>query len=192
MNAPIAQGPTLQDELDWITEHDDHGGPFADFIAASRYKAVYGSWPDGKKPAFPKVPGMTPVRIKWLDSQSHPGKWIRHQIRAGIIPAPTGPTPKRETPVPAVQAEAFAGQDRWERQHRARVSRSDDSRSRNLIREIGTKLEQERQFLLTWFGAMRFKCDDAEWQRNFMRLRSIEEMLSLAQLPPRRKGRAIT
>jgi hypothetical protein len=174
--------PTVQEELDWITEHDDNGGPYADFIAASRYKAVYGVWPDGTRPPLPQVKGTTADRTKWLIAQSHPGKWIRAQIRAGIIQAPIPATPR--TPA-AAKVQSFAGQEKWKISHAARTSKQDAARSRSFINETITKLEQERFFLLTWFDAVRFQVDDAEWQKQFLKLQAVESMLQRSK--PRRR-----
>ncbi len=184
------QRPTLQEELDWITEHDDNGGPFADYIAASRYKAVYGQWPDGVPHPLPNVKGTTAGRIQWLVAQSHPGKWLRAQIRGGIVQAPIASTPRKpaEPKRSRMQSEAFQGQNKWQRSYSARTSKQDAARSRKFIDETKAKLEQERLYLLTWFDAVRFQADDAEWQKQFLKLQSIESLLK-SYKPSRRADR---
>ena len=61
----------------YIHEFTDKNAQFTAVIRASRYKAVYGVWPDGSKtgPVIPK--GLTPDQLKRLYGQAQMTKYLK-------------------------------------------------------------------------------------------------------------------
>jgi len=167
---------TLQNELAWIQQYDSTAGEFADYIAASRYKSVYGTWPDGEPPPRPSVESLIADHRKWLFAQCQPTKW---QKALADLPR------AMRTDLPWVKTskgfEAFPGQRVWQRKYTKRQTVDDARRQRQELRIEVAKLRLERDFLGTWFPAVRKVADDATWREQFLKLRLVESTLAMLE-----------
>lgn len=171
---PTLPPSTTHEELAWILQYEETAGPFADFIVAARYKAVYGEWPDGKQPPLPSTKGLDANSIKWLMSQSLPTKWLKGRLK----PSQSKELPFVVKPVRPIQpVEAFPGQREWLRKQKLREQDAAKRAKRRQQDAEHSCLLLERQNLLVWFREHLGIACDGEWQEKFLRLRAIEESL---------------
>ncbi|MES2791734.1 MAG: hypothetical protein V4719_19090 [Planctomycetota bacterium] len=182
----ILHPATLEEELAWITQYDDVAGELADWICASRHKAVYGEWPDGRKPDLPRTHGLDGNTSKWLMSQAGPEKWFKarndavkhgwaHVLR---VPYPIRVRTSKPTPAKSLMpVEAFPGQLAWLRQHTLRELRMDAAVREPRIRLQLYDVRTERERIKAWFEPNLCLVDDAEWKAQFLRLKELGEQI---------------
>lgn len=69
---PAADGSIRPEQIEWMNQYANSDDIFAEWITASRYKAIYGDWPGGIKPDHPSYIGLPVWKIVWLRSQHDP------------------------------------------------------------------------------------------------------------------------
>ena len=72
-------GIETPEQTAWINAHADSDDPFAEFITASRHKALHGDWPNGVKPSHPSYEDLPIWKINWLRGQSKPLRYQQQQ-----------------------------------------------------------------------------------------------------------------
>lgn len=167
---------TLEQKLAWIHEYDGTGDIAADVIQASRYKAIYGVWPEGitKLPDIPE--GYPQHKLKWLSAQvqwSKFLKWLRevdpptyddyvenHYTGRRAPVNCSGRSNADELEELAVEQEVAEGRELLKRKRRLHALRVD------------------RTELKVWFKDNLGLADDLSWLENFAKLTKVEEEIT--------------
>jgi hypothetical protein len=177
LSAPIVLGirvalGTPQQRQQYVHDFIDAGNPpLTAVVRASRYKAVYGVWPDGSKDG-PQLPrGLREDRVKWLLGQSTIGKfqkWLRE-----LDPSADAAIAEHHA---AKKAENLAVQQ-------AHLKQQEERREQKLLderRRLSHTLEvltRERRELRGWFMRNNNQSSHDEWAKNFLRLRDVEQLI---------------
>ncbi len=167
---------TPEQHATWIHEYDGTGDVLADVIRASRYRAIFGTWPDGTTglPAIPK--GVSHSKVQWLKGQSNWSKFLKWL--GEVDPAAyeeyierhyTGR--KWDVASNGLPSTDNAEQDPIEQE-------VNEGMRRLKLKRLRHSLCVDASELRVWFQDNIGSADDVAWLTNYQKLKAISEQIA--------------